>query len=402
MSAIESTVEHRLPREAYFSQEWHDREQIELFGRCWHFAGMTDDYDGPGSYRAVQVGPHPLLVVRGSDGELRAHHNLCRHRGAQVLQGAGKIRKSIICPYHRWAYGVDGCLLHIPQRQEFDPGVDESALSLRRAALDTFKGMVFVHPDPHPEPLADWLGDFPEHHGPFDPEQLVEVIDEVHELNCNWKTYLENHQDGYHLGYVHAESLGGYAHREQRHYLYGRHWSFHEPIEAGVDDPPDRAATNMPLIPELDRHWQGSSVHVLFPNFAVSGGATFWCSLEVQPLTPETCRLHLRARGVAAAAEAPRLVKLTREAVRRAQAAAGAAHRQVRARRFAPGAVVAAAAAKPEKPLGVLEEDAYCCEAIQTGLRSPNFEIGPIAPRYEQSIIAFQQNVLDYVPIRRP
>jgi Rieske 2Fe-2S family protein len=316
-----------------------------------------------------------------------------------VLQGEGQIKKSIVCPYHRWAYDVDGCLLHIPQRREFEEPIDESSLGLRPARLAEHKGMVFVHPDPDGESLVEWLGDFPEYHGPYEPEHLVEVSTESYVINCNWKTYIENHEDGYHLEYVHAKTLDGYDHRAQAHHFYARNWSFHEPVSRDTTAAPDADVTGMPLIPGLDRHWHGSSVHVLFPNFAISTGGTFWASIEIEPVAPEACRLDLRIRGVAPPAELPRWRALPAEAARRGLAAIREARSQATRGTIDPRALAGAATRAPERPLGVLEEDAYCCEAIQTGLRSPNFEIGPIAPRYEQSVLMFQRNILDLVPL---
>jgi phenylpropionate dioxygenase-like ring-hydroxylating dioxygenase large terminal subunit len=158
----------------------------------------------------------------------------CAGTVAPKCQGAGQIKKSIVCPYHRWSYDIDGCLLHIPQRKEFEGPIDYSELGLRRARLEAFKGTVFVHPEAEGESLATWLGDFPKYHGPYEPERLIEVSSESFALNCNWKTYLENHQDGYHLEYVHAKTLDGYEHHKQAHNFYRRNWSFHEPISRGI------------------------------------------------------------------------------------------------------------------------------------------------------------------------
>ena len=391
---------HLLPREAYFSPEWFEREQEELFGRCWQFAGMTDDFSEPGSYKAVQVGPHPLLVVRGADGELRAMHNLCRHRGTQVLSGSGCVKRAIVCPYHRWTYDIDGRLRHVPQANEFPGGIDKASLSLAPARLETFREMVFVHPNPEAEPLSDWLGDFPTYHGPFEPGRLMEIFVGSYPVHANWKTVLENHLDGYHLEYVHQETLKGYDHRRQQHYLYRRHWSLYDPVQAGKE-PPDKVSTRMPVIDHVDEHWHGSSVHMLFPNLAVSTGATFWSTVHVVPTGPESCRLDMRSRVQPLpefVAKSIRRLRPVGKAARRIQAGATAIQKAVRTGERNPLSLIRLGL-DVEMPLGLIEEDVFCCEALQTGLRSPNFKIGPLAPRYEKAILAFQQNVLDYLPI---
>lgn len=393
---------HLLPREAYFSPEWHEREQRELFGRCWKFVGMIEDFAQEGGYRAVQVGPHPILVIRDRNGELRAHHNLCSHRGAALLQGAGTVKKAIVCPYHRWTYGFDGCLKHVPQVDEFPGGIDRAALGLRPARIETFKGMVFAHPDPDAELLMDWLGDFPTHMGPFEPTKLVEILAESHPIQANWKTFIENHQDGYHLGYVHADNLRGYDHKAQEHFLYGRHWSFFEPLREGAE-PPDVKLTRMPIIDHVEPRWHGSSVHMLFPNLALAAGATFWLTLEAVPTGPESCRLDMRVRTMPVAPMVRQALRVAKRAEPllvdlAARAKAGdQALRRARTERKLDLRSLVKSIVDAEKPYDVLSEDAFCCEAIQKGLRSPNFDMGPLAPRYERAILAFQQNVLDYV-----
>ena len=85
-----------LPVEAYTSSEWFECEQEQLFGKVWHFGGFVEDAAESGDFVTVQAGPHPLFVVRGPDGELRAFHNICRHRGTQLLRTIGKAKKTII------------------------------------------------------------------------------------------------------------------------------------------------------------------------------------------------------------------------------------------------------------------------------------------------------------------
>lgn len=124
------TATQFLPPSAYFNADWYEREQLQLFSRTWRYAGTTDDLKAPGSYRSLQVGRHPLAVVRGKDGELRAFYNVWRHRGTAVLSGSGVADKRIVCPYHNWTYGLDGCLLAVTQRNAVDPHLDRAKLGL--------------------------------------------------------------------------------------------------------------------------------------------------------------------------------------------------------------------------------------------------------------------------------
>ncbi|MFI6299149.1 aromatic ring-hydroxylating dioxygenase subunit alpha [Nonomuraea sp. NPDC050790] len=362
-----------LPPATYFEPGWFDREQLELFGRTWRYAGATGDFEKPGSYRSVQVGRHPLVVVRGHDGELRAFHNVCRHRGTAVLPGDGKVTKHIVCPYHNWTYGLDGCLLAVPQRREVDPDLDRAKLGLHPAAVALWRGLVFVHPDPDPEPLADWLGDLTERVAPYDPERLAEIVPaQRYDLRCNWKVFMENALDNYHLGYVHKDSLIGYDHKRQEQHPCGRrHWFFYEPpLKPGRLTPTDLETGLKPVAEEP--RWYGSAFGLVFPNLFVLTSAVGWSSIEVLPTGPETTTIEIRVRALPGQTTrmALGLIKATAKRVLRRQPA-----------------------------LDLIQEDVYCCEAVQVGIRSPRFSVGPIAYRYERGIQAFQRNVLDYVPL---
>ena len=152
---LSGRTQGNLPVEAYTSAEWFDREQNDLFGQVWQFGGFVEDLKDPGDFLTVQSGNHPLFVLRGADGELRAFHNICRHRGTQLLRTIGKSKTSIICPYHHWTYSLDGQLKSIPSRSTEFADVDLSTLCLYTASVETWLGMVFLHPNPQAQPLQE-------------------------------------------------------------------------------------------------------------------------------------------------------------------------------------------------------------------------------------------------------
>jgi phenylpropionate dioxygenase-like ring-hydroxylating dioxygenase large terminal subunit len=246
-----------LPPEAYTSQEWFEREQRELFDRCWGFVAMTDDVPEIGDYLAVQLGTHPIILVRGLDGQLRAFHNLCRHRGMVMLEGKGNVRTGISCLYHHWNYGLNGALRRVPQLDRFN-GMQLGDWGLLPASLGESAGMVFVHPDPDAAPLDAWLGDFQERTGSFAPNTLTEGVRVSYEFNANWKLFAENHIDVLHLWYLHARTLAEYDHAASSWSSCGRHWVFYEPPRHGKVIAAGLEATGMPIFPHLDPSWYGS------------------------------------------------------------------------------------------------------------------------------------------------
>lgn len=108
---------HNLPVEAYSSQEWFDNEQAKLFSKTWRYAGFVEDLNKAGDFITVQAGLNNIFIVMGEDKTLRAFHNMCRHRGTQLLRSVGKTQQSITCPYHDWTYNLKGELCSVPEEK---------------------------------------------------------------------------------------------------------------------------------------------------------------------------------------------------------------------------------------------------------------------------------------------
>ena len=176
---------------------------------------MVNDLANPGDYMTVQVGVHPIFVVRGHDHRLRAFHNICRHRGTQLLRAKGRSEKNIVCPYHNWTYSLNGALKRIPEQKTQFAGqqIDMDQLCLFDASVDTWREMIFVHPDPDAESLMAYLGDVPNHVGPHQVDKLVEFEGMLYtkEVKANWKILVENAIDGYHLDHLHPDTLNMYC-----------------------------------------------------------------------------------------------------------------------------------------------------------------------------------------------
>ena len=138
--------EYLLSAEAYVDPACFEREQRRLFARSWALVGAIDDLCEPGDYLTATVGGVPLVVVRGDDGQLRAFHNQCRHRGMVMLDGRGQGLDAIRCFYHDWRYDLRGRLRVVPQRKEQFPSLCADEWGLLPASVDVWEGMVFVHP----------------------------------------------------------------------------------------------------------------------------------------------------------------------------------------------------------------------------------------------------------------
>jgi choline monooxygenase len=179
------------------------RERELLFAPAWQYAGHTGELAEPGSYLTCRVGEVPLVVVRDRDGALSAFVNVCRHRGAEVVSGAGRC-STLQCHYHAWTYGLDGALRAAP-RADADPDFDRSELGLRRAQVDTWGPFVFVNAGADAAPLAQTLGPLPDiaRERGLDLGALAFHHRVHYGVDANWKVAVENYLECYHCAVAH-------------------------------------------------------------------------------------------------------------------------------------------------------------------------------------------------------
>ena len=186
----------------YAGEEALRTDRVQVLRRAWQFIGHEAMAPSPGDYLADEIGGAPVVVVRNAGGGLAGFHNVCRHRaGALVADGEGSCGEAFICRYHGWRYGLDG---RLRSATDFGsaPGFDPRQYGLFPIKVETWRGLVFVNLDLDAAPLAGLVG--PLASAPTFPDfPLVER--RSHALACNWKTYVENYLEGYHLPIVHPE-----------------------------------------------------------------------------------------------------------------------------------------------------------------------------------------------------
>jgi choline monooxygenase len=190
-----------LPSRYYTDAEVLENEQRLLFGRTWQLAGHAGQVSAPGQYFTTTVGREPLLVVRGADGVLRAMSNVCRHRAGPVARGEGK-RPVLQCGYHGWTYDLAGRLRNTPEFEGVED-FDRAGCALPQFQVEIWNELVFVNLDSAAETLPSFLGelvsDMPRH----DYSGFRLARQKRWELDCNWKVYVDNYLEGYHIPIVH-------------------------------------------------------------------------------------------------------------------------------------------------------------------------------------------------------
>ncbi|MGH2685014.1 MAG: aromatic ring-hydroxylating oxygenase subunit alpha, partial [Actinomycetota bacterium] len=290
----------------------------------------------------ARVAGRSIIVTRNRRGELRAFHNVCRHRAGPLLwDGAGECSSSsLVCRYHGWAYGLDGSLL---SARDFGAAVEESKLGLVPVQVDVWRGLVFVNLWADGPPLLASLGSFTDECDGFPMESLTFWGDVSHDIEANWKTYADNYGEGYHIPLVHPE-LNRQV--EAKRYAVdvrddGRYAVHSAPSRSG-------AVTSGRWL------WR-------FPNLALNlypGG------MNVERFVPL----------------GPRRVRIE--------------YSYFFADVSSPGSVAA-----NEEAIGLsrelLEEDRLICEAVQRNLESGAYDTGVLSPRHENGVAYFQRLVRD-------
>jgi choline monooxygenase len=245
-----------LPREAYTDPGFLQLEREHVFDASWVFVGAAESIPDPGDAMPLDLVGRPVLVVRQRDGGIKAFHNVCRHRGVVLVEAAQQRRPTLVCPYHAWAYGLDGTLLKTPHfsgdGDHRTGSIERDCLDLKAIRCETWNGLIFVNLSGRAPPLAEHMAPvarrYPEHN--FSRMRLGRVME--FELAANWKLAIENFIEGYHLPWTHPflNSVSSMA----NHYsvveepITGQGSNLYERDKAGHGA--------LPMFPGLGEYWQ--------------------------------------------------------------------------------------------------------------------------------------------------
>jgi choline monooxygenase len=364
--------------DAYTSPEFHALELDRVFAASWVPVCVTDELAEPGSFVVAELAGRSLIVCRNLDGELRAHHNVCRHRGTRICaEQRGRVERFFQCPYHAWAYDLDGACLGTPlftleagiprdQEDAFDmsdvQSFDKADHALYPARVESWGCLVFICLDPDTPALADELGDLPERLAGFRlaEHRLLRRVE--YEIAANWKLVGENFMEYYHLPWVHPGLVK--VSPLKNHFRWqgtGMYVGFcTSPIAANSDN---GGWQGLPALSTLNEEDATSARFVwLFPNLAINALPNHTFLMLPRPtaagLTHETVYLLAHPESSTSASD---------------------------------GEVDALLAFWDE----VNREDIGIVERVQAGVADPAYTGGRMCYRFEEPVHRFQNMVID-------
>jgi len=254
----------KVPASAYRDPARWEQEMQRVFLRVPLLVALECDVPEPGDHATLDICGRPLLVVRGDDGAVRVFLNACRHRGARVVaERCGQARR-FTCPYHAWTYDRQGQLVGVPGRDSFGEldvtGLVELPSATRAGAVfaTLSPGMDFV--------IDDWLGPMADALATLRLGELYPYREITELEGPNWKLAADGYVDGYHIGYLHKDSIGAKSITNRN--TYDR-LGVHQRIGFATKQTPElhRIPGEELVLPDVM-----SMVHFVFPNVSISGG----------------------------------------------------------------------------------------------------------------------------------
>lgn len=328
-----------LPAELYTSAEVYAREQRVVFANSWQLVAHVEQLAAPGDHVVAEVADVPLILVRGDDGELRALHNVCRHRAGPLATCDGRGAKALRCQYHGWTYTLSGQLRSAHEMNGAED-FDTNSICLPQAHLSVWRGLVFVSIDKAPA-LSEVLAGIDERLGNSGFGHYKRHQHVSYSIAANWKTYVDNFLEGYHLPHIHPGLSKLLDYRSYQ-----------------TETAPWYSLQSSPLDRVANFYGSGEALYYfVYPNTMLNILPGRLQTNRIVPLAPDQCRVDFDFYYPDSDDE--------KELERRAQDLAFSDEVQV--------------------------EDIVICERVQRGLASGSYHAGRISPKRESGVHHFHE-----------
>jgi phenylpropionate dioxygenase-like ring-hydroxylating dioxygenase large terminal subunit len=358
-----------LPAWLYTDPEFLAVETARILRPSWQIVCHESDIAGPGDWRTLAYLGENVVVVRGSDGTIRGFHNVCRHRAMRLVDGDSGCAKKLVCPYHAWAYELDGRLTGVPMRADY-PALDMATTGLVPVDVDIWRGFVFVRLEDDGGPsVAQMMAPYDDEVAPYRFEEMRRISDvRVRERAVNWKNVGDNYSDNLHIPVAHDGLTR----------LFGKSYAIEaagwvdkmsgELVDRPSADPWERFyQTHLPPVDHLpassQRRWL---YYKLWPNMAFDIYADQIDFMQWLPLSPTTCLLREMAFALPDERREMKLVRYANWRINRT----------------------------------VNAEDTWLIERVQRGMASSSYAVGPIGAS-EVCLRSFAAKIRDRIPEAR-
>ncbi len=308
-----------LPGLCYTDPDYHRLEQKRLFAEGWPAVAVGAELPRPGDLLPISVAGQPVLLVRDREGAVRAFHNVCSHRGVVLVERAARGQPVVRCPYHSWAYGLDGRLLKTPDiggsGKHTIPGLDPAALGLKPVRCGQWGDVIFVNLSGTAPELADWLDPLVRRWQHVDLGLLRHAGTAEFEVAADWKIAVENAVEFYHLPWVHPD-LNSYSGADV-HYFCNAGDRFAGTASAAYR-PGRPAGEILPPFPDLTPElFARAEYPIVFPNMHFGLMADHAFAHILYPAGPGRHRQRFHLYVIGDAAMDPRLAAARAETLER-------------------------------------------------------------------------------------
>ncbi|MBV8239007.1 MAG: aromatic ring-hydroxylating dioxygenase subunit alpha [Sphingomonas sp.] len=366
---IDADADFSLPGWIYTDPEFYEVEMARVIRPSWQIVCHESDLARPGDWRTIGYLGEQLVVLRGEDGAIRGFHNVCRHRAMRILEGDAGCAKKLVCPYHAWAYELDGRLSGVPMKRDY-PALRLEDNGLVPVEVSTWRGFVFVRLEDDGGPsVAEMMAPYDAEIAPYRFEEMRTISAvRLRDRAVNWKNVGDNYSDNLHIPVAH-DGLSR---------LFGKSYAIEaagwvDKMSGGlVDRPSDNMwerfyQKHLPRVDHLPEANQRQWVYYkLWPNMAFDIYADQIDFMQWLPTSPTTCVLREMAFALPDDRREMKLVRYANWRINRV----------------------------------VNAEDTWLIERVQQGMASQSYTVGPIGAS-EVCLRSFAAKIRDRIPEAR-
>ena len=339
-----NTIENQftLPSKWYFENSYLEREKTEIFLKEWQLVGSRTQIRNPGEILLAEVANNPVIVICQKDNTLKAFYNVCQHRGGPLAYENCSVSK-LQCKYHGWVYELNGDLKNARGFNEAELNVED--FGLQPIHVTEWMGQVFVNLSNSPQDLNQHIDEIKTLTSPIDFSDYVFKFRESYQINCNWKVYMDNFLEGFHIPFVHPELNKVIDYKSYKTEIYERFSLQWCPLDSELS----------PYGKSANSEENKAFYFTIYPNIILNIAPGRLQTNIVEPKSSKTCVVHFDYHF-----DNPEEADIEQDA---------------------------------DFSEMVQQEDILICENVQKGLESKGYDKGKFSPLNEKGVFHFQSLV---------